>query len=304
MLLERWTGITVVFSRPHVAGILPDGSFDPTWAAIFKGKDGSRCNVTSPHRRCKVLYAPTGSVNTETWLAYLDFILPRVDNPRDAVVTTTDWYAPHLAEEAKDFARPRTKSPTLMIGGGTSGEVAVCNKTPHRVLALRYKELEMCAHTRPNKIPRWTKQQVLERGWEAWQDLKHDCGFKLHKSHGYTTKVDGTEDGGFDSSVVHFWQKLGMKEVRQKIATQVRLLVDQGVYTDWDEASYLMEPHDNHRLSYEGDENDVDENSRLPGKQSQRSCINAVIQVSPSEMARRSMISRPTACLFVSFSWT
>ena len=97
-----------------------------------------------------------------------------------------------------------------MIGGGATGEVAVCDKTPHRFLALRYKELEMCAHTnalryRPNQIPRWTKQQVLERGWEAWQDLKHDCGFKLHKTHGYTTKVDGTEDDQLDSSVVHFW---------------------------------------------------------------------------------------------------
>ena len=34
----------------------------------------------------------------------------------------------------------RTKSPTLLIGGGTTGEAAVCDETPHRFLSLRYKE--------------------------------------------------------------------------------------------------------------------------------------------------------------------
>jgi hypothetical protein len=37
--------------------------------------------------------------------------------------------------------------PPFFFGGGTTGEVAVCDETPHRFLAQRYRELEMCAHT-------------------------------------------------------------------------------------------------------------------------------------------------------------
>ena len=52
MLLERWTGITAVFSRRHAAATLPGGGCQPKWTALFKATDGSRCNVTSPDRRC------------------------------------------------------------------------------------------------------------------------------------------------------------------------------------------------------------------------------------------------------------
>ena len=144
-LLERWTGITAVFSRAYGDSQSED-RWQPKWAALFKAVDGSRCNVHPPDSSVKVLYAEHGSVTTETWLAYLDFILPAVDNPRDAVIPTTDWYAPHLAEEAHAFALERTLSPTLMLGGGITAEAAVCDKTPHRVLAQRYKELESRDH--------------------------------------------------------------------------------------------------------------------------------------------------------------
>ena len=259
MLLSRWTGITAVFSRRHPAATLPNGKWEPKWAALFKAKDGSRCGLTSPSSRCQVLFAEHGSVTTETWLKYLRHILPRVDNPEHAIVPVTDWYGPHLAEEAIDFAMERTLSPTALIGGGTTGEGAVCDKTPHRVLASKYRQLEMCAHTnalsyRPDKVPRWTKQQVLDRGWQAWQELDHSCGEKLHRSHGYTTKVDGTDDPILDSSIVHFWHRLDMPDVRRTLAVKVQALVDQEVYTAWSDAKDLIEPHDPHRVAYEGEE--------------------------------------------------
>ena len=148
MLLDRWTSITAVFSRRHPAATLPSGEWQPKWTALFKARDGSRINLTLPDaRRAQVLFAPNGSVTGETWIEYLKHILPQVDNPENAIVPVTDWYAPHLMEEALQFALDRTLSPTLLIGGGTTGEVAVCDKTPHRVLAQRYRELEMCAHT-------------------------------------------------------------------------------------------------------------------------------------------------------------
>ena len=54
----------------------------------------------------------------------------RVANPEHAVVPVTDWYAPHLREDA-------VTSPLLFIGGGTTGVAAVCDERPHRFLAQR-----------------------------------------------------------------------------------------------------------------------------------------------------------------------
>ena len=45
-----------------------------------------------------------------------------------------------------------------------------------------------------------------------------------------------------------------MKEVRKQIAVQVERLKDQGVYTQWSDASDLLEPHDPHRVAFEGEE--------------------------------------------------
>ena len=74
--------------------------WQPKWAALFKAVDGSRCKVQPPDESVQVLYVEHGSITTDAWLAYLHFILPVVDHPRDAVILTTDWYSPHLAVEA------------------------------------------------------------------------------------------------------------------------------------------------------------------------------------------------------------
>ena len=57
MLLERWTGITAVFSRRHPSACLPDGTFRPKWAALFKAKDGSRMKLT-PRTDAARYYTP------------------------------------------------------------------------------------------------------------------------------------------------------------------------------------------------------------------------------------------------------
>ena len=93
-LLERWTGITAVFSRRHPSATLPSGGWQPKWTALFRGTDGSRANLVSPSERCQILWAKHGSVMGEAWLKYLRHILPRVDNPEHAIVPVTEWYAP------------------------------------------------------------------------------------------------------------------------------------------------------------------------------------------------------------------
>ena len=59
---------------------------------------------------------------------------------------------------------------------------------------------------RPKQVPKWSKQDVLNRGYEAWCKLDHECGFKLHRTHGYTTAIEG-EDHLLDSSIEQFWHQ-------------------------------------------------------------------------------------------------
>jgi len=95
---------------------------------------------------------------------------------------------------------------------------------------------------------------VLDRGWQSWQELGHSCGSELHKSHGFTNKVNGKEDIGLDSSIVHFWYELDMPAVRKHLKKQVEMLMRQGVIKYWCDASSLLEQHDPHRVSFEGEE--------------------------------------------------
>ena len=258
-LLERWTGITGVYSQRYGESCSEE-KWLPKWAALFKAVDGSRTHVTPPNDSVQILFAEHGSVTTESWLEYLEFILPVVEDPADAVVVITDWYAPHLDQQALDFTLERTLSPTVMLGGGTTGQGAVCDKTPHRILAKSYIELESRDHTaaltmKHNAVPKWTKQDVLNRGYEAWCELDHECGFLLHQSHGYTTAIEH-EDHLLDSSILQFWHhsQLDMPTTRKKLRTQVEELFESKIITEWADAWMLMEPHDNHRAGAVGEE--------------------------------------------------
>ena len=108
-LLEPWTGITTVYSRRH-AKCEFGGNWQPKWAALSKGVDGSRSNVEAPGPSCQVLFAARRSVATESWRQYLEFMHPQVGNPAEAVILPTDWNGPHNAEEAHRFALDQKKA--------------------------------------------------------------------------------------------------------------------------------------------------------------------------------------------------
>ena len=78
-------------------------------------------------------------------MQWLGHILPVVEHPRNAIVPVTDWYEPHMTEDAYDFAERQVLSPTLLIGGGAT-EMSVCDNNPHRFIAKRYTELEQVAN--------------------------------------------------------------------------------------------------------------------------------------------------------------
>ena len=257
--LERWTGITAVFSNRHSSAEREGGGWQPNWAALFKGKDGSRSGLTPPDPSVQILFAEHGSVTTETWLQYLEWITPSVTRPENAIVVTTDWYAPHLSEEAAAMAMERCLTPTLLLGGGTTAEAAVCDKQPHRCLERTYQDLELhdsmvSLQERPGKVPHWSKQDVLDRGWKAWNAFDHTCGENLHRTHGYTTALDGSDDKDLDSSITHFWERLDMSRVRKQIVVDVAQLMQSGLIQEWADVGNILEEHDPHRRMLPGEE--------------------------------------------------
>ena len=157
-----------------------------------------------------------------------DVAVSNVDE--NAVVPVTDWYGPHLAEEAVDFALRRTRSPTLFIGGGTTGEVAVCDKTPHRFLAQRYRDHAMSAHPnslslRPENVPKCSKQEVLDRGWQSLQELGYIGGRELHSFETFDEKPFRSKACGGDKVSAARGQKLvkckELKEQREERWTAI-----------------------------------------------------------------------------------
>ena len=54
---------------------------------------------------------------------------------------------------------------------------------------------------------------------------------ELHRDHGYTTALDGTDDKDLDSSIMHFLDRLGMWRVRRQIALEMRKLHHEGFLT-------------------------------------------------------------------------
>ena len=123
---------------------------EPHHLWLYMENQEVKCMVGSYER--KEISGTWANLNISRILWNAQHTRARVANPEHAIVPTTDWYGPHLAEEAVSLTLERTKSPTLFIGGGTTGEAAVCDQPPHMALAQKYRDLEMCA--RANALSR------------------------------------------------------------------------------------------------------------------------------------------------------
>ena len=105
----------------------------------------------------------------------------------------------HLNDEVTELCYAKVASPVLYLGGGTTGLQAVCDVACHHGLSQSYKKIEASDQLRelvrrPNKVPSWTKSDVVRRGLPAWKQQDHNKMELAHKQLGYTTAVDGSED--------------------------------------------------------------------------------------------------------------
>ena len=122
-LLERWTGITASYSQRYGQSASSD-RWQPKRAALFKAKTGDRCDVHAPDASVQVLFVERGSVTTLTWLKYLDYILPTVDQGLVLTTSRHEVIAPRLGTDCQSdsLARGRRHSPT----GGVRQDTSPC----------------------------------------------------------------------------------------------------------------------------------------------------------------------------------
>ena len=107
----------------------------------------------------------------EQLIAYLEWALDDIKADNQAIVLILDWYSAHLDELLLELVRAKTRSPALLLGGGITGLVQIPDVVVHARLQNIYKRLEAAAHQdalrlRPGKVPSWSKNDVMRRGYE------------------------------------------------------------------------------------------------------------------------------------------
>jgi hypothetical protein len=135
----------------------------------------------------------------------------------------------------------------------------------HYELNQHYKEAELQdnlkqAH-RSRKIPKNTKQNVIDRAALAYDKVQHIRAIQGHKEVGFTNALDGSEDQLLDREILHFWSPEGndMKRVREQLIISVQHSYDTGEVTSWDDVTTLLEAYDPHACIPEGMEGFDDE---------------------------------------------
>jgi hypothetical protein len=70
---------------------------------------------------------------------------------------------------------------------------------------------------RPTKIPRRTRQILVDDITETWNAFDHNLGVVGHKQTGCTLALDGSEDHLIYHDLLPWWNELGMAKVREDI---------------------------------------------------------------------------------------
>ena len=70
---------------------------------------------------------------------------------------------------------------------------------------------------RPTKIPRRTRQILVDDITQTWNAFDHNLGVVGHKQTGCTLALDGSEDHLIYHDLLPWWNELGMAKVREDI---------------------------------------------------------------------------------------
>lgn len=261
---QRLTGMTACPSWR-----LPSGEV-PKYALLFKALSGdqilNQLVMPAGEDQFKVQFAPKGSYRTEQFCQYLDWLLPDVQSPIDAIVPIYDWASCHLSPFVSELLDHKGHYCELQIGGCITDEVQVPDVIIHKDLNQNWIKAEQLdtideLSKNPDRIPTPSRQKIIERGWGVWRNLDHDRTVDGHLRCGVNLPLDGSKDFMIREKILPIWgdplDPMPAARVKIKASLQQYYHTLDDAMSDsekWQMIRVLLEEYDPHRAMREGEE--------------------------------------------------
>ena len=142
---------------------------------------------------------PKGSYRTEHVVAFLQRHLCEASENRDWRIITADIYGPHADSVVWDLCWSRMYV-LVIIGGGITGILQVCDTHLHYPLSVRYQDIEMQDLVQqqldnPNVCPGRTREACVRDLCASWRDpALHQAGQRGFWDNMLANALDGSED--------------------------------------------------------------------------------------------------------------
>ena len=174
------------------------------------------------------------------------------------ILYIADWFAPHLDPKVDELVHEYGHA-IIRIGGHLTSLVQVPDTHAHGPYTNLFKKREMQEaweqlEVRPNKIPSTSRQTVMNRALDSWMDVNHEKCSAGFVANGIANALDGSDDHKLTPEVVPFWHELDMPGLRAKLREEVRVALDTGKVTCFEDYHKLLEPYDEHKAFVEGQE--------------------------------------------------
>ena len=174
------------------------------------------------------------------------------------VVYLLDWFAPHHNPTLDDLVHSAGHA-VLRVGGHLTGLVQVEDTHAHGPYTAEYKRCEtedayQQLLVRPDRLPSTSRQTVLDRAVQAWDNVNHESCSYGFVQNGIANALNGDEDGDLSPDVADFWAELQMSAKRTAIREEVRAALASGQVTQFEDYWKLLKPYDDHAYMQEGEE--------------------------------------------------
>ena len=140
-----------------------------------------------------------------------------------------------------------------------TGLVQVEDTHCHGPMTRIYKQLESRdameqLMVRPDQLPSTSRQTVMDRAFDAWNQVNHLAATRGFVSNGITNALDGSEDGLLRTDVAEFWAAVDMPAVRLRAKEEVERAIADGSVVCFEDYIALLEKYDCHDALVEGQE--------------------------------------------------
>lgn len=177
---------------------------------------------------------PTGSYNTQDVYAFLDRHLEPMTPGREWRIIMADDYAAHKADCIWDLCWERGYV-LILIGGGCTGAVQICDTHLHFPMSIQYQEAEM-AHLLeqcdrdPTALPVMQREDCLREvaAVYAQPSLHEKVARRGCVDNMFLLALDGSEDHKGKEDLQRLWHKLEMPTFRRQCVSTTEQLRASG----------------------------------------------------------------------------